>query len=59
METKQYLKVFTRQNTYKIDAQSEIDQDGSLIKFYVDGILQFAVQTEDFLWCQLLIETPK
>jgi hypothetical protein len=49
MEEIYKLHVFTSKNSYYIAPESELDQEGSLIKFFKDGELQLVVNTEDFL----------
>ncbi len=54
MDGKNYLRVMTKQNTFRINALSELDQAGSLVKFYADGLIELVVQNEDFLSCELI-----
>ncbi len=57
MDHKKYIHVVTKQSTFKIDSQAEIDQEGSLIKFYLDGNILLVVRTEDFLFCDSIEES--
>lgn len=54
MDNKNYLRVVTKSNIFKINKLAEIEQDGSLIKFFVDGSVELVVQTEDFIFCELI-----
>jgi hypothetical protein len=54
MDKKNYIRVVTKQNTFKINVLADLEQDGSLIKFFVDGIIELCIQTEDFLFCELV-----
>lgn len=54
MDNKNYLRVVTKSNIFKINKLAEIEKDGSLIKFFVDGSVELVVQTEDFIFCELI-----
>lgn len=46
------LMVQTDKKSYFIPIESQVEEEGSLVRFYVDSDLVLAVPREAFLWCE-------
>jgi hypothetical protein len=49
---KPMLMIVTTEGNYYIPDMCEIDEEGSLVRFYLDGILQFSCARESFKFCE-------
>lgn len=54
MSDRSYLYILTKQSSFKISPRAEIEQEGTLTKFFIDGSLVLAVNIDDFIQCQLI-----